>query len=33
MGKTTTENENLNGNLHVEKNEYETKYTSTIDPI
>ena len=25
MGKTTTENENLNRNLHMEKDKYETR--------
>ena len=33
MGKTTTENENLNMILHVEKDEYETECTATIEPI
>ena len=33
MEKTTTENENLNMILHVEKDEYETECTATIEPI
>ena len=33
MGKTTTENENLNMILHVEKDEYETECKATIEPI
>ena len=33
MGKTTTENENLNMILHVENDEYETECTATIEPI
>ena len=27
MGKTTTENENLNRNLHMENDQYETVYS------
>ena len=33
MGKTTTENENLNMILDVEKDEYETECTAAIEPI
>ena len=33
MWKMTTENENLNRNLRVKKDEYETKCTSTIEPV
>ena len=33
MQKITTDNENLNMNLHVKKDEYETKHTSTIEPV
>ena len=33
MEKTTTENDNLNRKLRVEKREYEIKCTSTIEPV
>ena len=33
MRKMTTEKENLNRNLRVKKDEYETKCTSTIEPV
>ena len=33
MRKMTTEKKNLNRNLHVKKDEYETKCTSTIEPV
>ena len=33
MRKSTTENENLNRNLLFEKDECETKCTSTVEPI
>jgi hypothetical protein len=33
MRKMTTEKKNLNRNLRVKKDEYETKCTSTIEPV
>jgi hypothetical protein len=33
MRKMTTEKKNLNRNLCVKKDEYETKCTSTIEPV
>ena len=33
MRKMRTEKENLNRNLRVKKDEYETKCTSTIEPV
>ena len=33
MRKMTTEKENLNRNLRVKKDEYETKCTSKIEPV